>query len=358
MLDGKTDTLWHSVEAKDEATKLPHSVTINFGKDVGLTGFTQTCRTGKGNGVIKGYSASVSNDGKTWTTVAKGDFDYGDGTTAKVDFSKPFKARYFKLTAISELNNRPFSSIAELDPQIVPDAASPMAAKRSPQINSIHQTRFINYTDQSSKYMRNWHRLKVVFTAPANGRMDLALRAAEGAAKVAFDDVRVVRTGVSKAPAAGKIVLFEDFENVDEAWGPFMYGWQGPMNTHLSDANPPYTNDTIQGTYSLKSRLEDSPNLLYRTVPASLKLKPDTTYKVSFDYLCDKADCFAFLAAPDSATEFKPADDHVLKDGSWKVRKFTGTFKTDATPDWFIAITKLAKDNKGTIVIDNLLITE
>jgi endo-alpha-N-acetylgalactosaminidase len=130
------------------------------------------------------------------------------------------------------------------------------------------------------------------------------------------------------------------------------------MNTHLSDANPPYTNDTIQGNYSLKSRLEDSPDLLYRTVPATLKLKPDTTYKVSFDYLCDKADCFAFLAAPDSATEFKPADDHVLKDGSWKVRKFTGTFKTDATPDWFIAITKLAKDNKGTIVIDNLLITE
>jgi len=74
------------------------------------------------------------------------------------------------------------------------------------------------------------------------------------------------------------VVLFEDFENVDEGWGPFMYGWEGPMNTHLSEANPPYTSDTISGRYSLKSRREDSPGLLYRTVPAMLKLQPGTTY--------------------------------------------------------------------------------
>jgi endo-alpha-N-acetylgalactosaminidase len=207
--------------------------------------------------------------------------------------------------------------------------------------------------------MRNWHRLKVIFTAPADGRARVMLEAVSGAAKVAFDDVRVVKTGVSKAPAGARnVVLFEDFENVDEAWGPFMYGWQGPMNTHLSEANPPYTNDTIQGQFSLKSRQEDSPNLLYRTVPATLKLKPNTTYKISFDYLCDKADCFAFFAGPDATTEFKPAAEHVLKDGSWTVQKFTGTFTTDANTDWFIAVTKLSQGNKGTVVIDNLLITE
>ena len=357
MLDGKPDTMWHSVEAKDEATKQPHSITIDFGKALTLTGFTQTCRADKGNGVIKTYQAETSADNQTWATAAEGDFDYSAGTTATVKFANPVTARFFRLTAEAELNGKPFTSIAELD--ILSPVAKPDRVNKLSVSNTVNQTRFINFTDQSSKYMRNWHRLKVIFTAPADGRADVVLRAGEGTAKVSFDDVRVVKTGISQAPAgATNVVLFEDFENVDEAWGPFMYGWQGPMNTHLSEANPPYTNDTIQGQFSLKSRQEDSPNLLYRTVPATLKLQHSTTYHVSFDYLCDKADCFAFLAAPDAATEFKPAAEHVLKDGSWTVQKFTGTFTTDAQPDWFIAVTKLDKENKGTIVIDNLLITE
>ena len=358
MLDGNPNTNWHSVEAKGDS-KPPHSVTLDLGKTVTLSGFSQTCRPDKGNGTIKGFSASVSLDGKTWTTVASGEFDYGSGSTASVDFKKPAKARHFRLTAISELNGRPFSSIAELEPRIVAETPADQAARQTPASNTIRQTGFPNHTDQSSKYERNWHRLKVVFTAPADGRADVVLRAGDGEAKVAFDDVRVVKTAVSKAPAGARnVVLYEDFENCDEAWGPFMYGWHGPMNTHLSEANPPYTNDTIGGKFSLKSRLEDSPNLLYRTVPATLKLKPNTTYKISFDYLCDKADCFALFAGPDAATEFKPADAHILKNASWKVTKFTGTFKTDANPDWFVAITKLKKETKGTVVIDNLLITE
>lgn len=357
MIDGKPDTFWHSAQAKDAAAGQPPAITIAFDRALHLTGFTQSRRADKNDGAIKGFSAETSTDAKIWTTVATGEFDYANGTTATVNFGTPVEAGFLRLTAKSSLNDAAAISIAELD-VIVSPAAVATPAKRV-LANSVNQTRFINYTDQSSKYMRNWHRLKVVFTAPATGRIDLALHAGEGDAKVAFDDVRLVKTGVSKAPAgASKVVLFEDFENVDEGWGPFMYGWQGPMNTHFSDANPPYTNDTIQGTFSLKSRLEDSPNLLYRTVPATLKLKPNTTYQVSFDYLCDKADCFAFFAGPDSATAFKPADANIIKDGSWKVQKFTGTFTTDATPDWFIAITKLAKDNKGTIVIDNLLITE
>ncbi len=356
LFDGNPDTLWHSVEAKDEATKQPHSVTVSFGKDTPLEGFVQICRKDKGNGAIKGYIAETSADGKSWKPAAKGEFDYGDTVTATVKFTKPIKARFFKLTATSTLTGKPFTSIAELD-FLMPHAAASAKAVTWTASNTVTQTRLPNHTDQSSKYQRNWHRLKVTFTAPTDGRADLVMRVGEGTAKVFFDDVRLVATEVSKAPA-GKVVLFEDFENCDEAWGPFMYGWEGPMNTHLSEANPPYTNDTIGGKYSLKSRLEDSPDLLYRTVPATLKLKPNTTYKVSFDYLCDKSDCFAFFAGPDAATEIKAAAANVLKDGSWKVKHFSTTFKTDAALDWFVGITKLAKDNKGTVVIDNLLITE
>ena len=144
----------------------------------------------------------------------------------------------------------------------------------------------------------------------------------------------------------------------DEGWGPFMYGWEGPMNTHLSEANPPYTNDTIQGRYSLKSRQEGSPDMIYRTVPATLKLKPNTSYNVSFDYLCDTEDCFALVSGYDGPDGQLVETRDVIANGEWKVKKLTATLKTGAGTEGFIGISKLVKDKTGTLVIDNLLITE
>ena len=361
MFDGNPKTHWHSVEAKDD-NKLPHQVTVSFGRQLDLTGFTQTCRADMGNGVIKGFEAQVSPDNKAWATVAMGDFDYGNGTTATVKFDRTVTAGFFRLIAKSELKDRPFTSIAELD-MLVAQNRKPQSADPSRLLggNDISTTSLINYTDQSDKYMRPWHRLKVVFTAPADGMVDLELISGAGSpgSKVRFDDVRLVKTGVSKArKTAGKVVLFEDFENVDEGWGPFMYGWEGPMNTHLSEANPPYTDDTIQGKFSLKSRREGSPGMVYRTVPATLKLKPDTTYQVSFDYLCDTADCFALVSGIDGPDGQKVETKEVIPDGSWKVRKCNATIKTGTAPDTFLGISKLTKDKTGTLVIDNFLVTE
>jgi endo-alpha-N-acetylgalactosaminidase len=241
-----------------------------------------------------------------------------------------------------------------------PIAAPVDAAPFTGVANTIDSTRFINYTDASSKYLRNWHRLKVHFTAPAAGKVDVVLRAAAGSdATVKFDDVRVVKSAISRPPADAKnVVLFEDFENVDEGWGPFMYGWQGPMNTHLSEANPPYTDDTIGGKYSLKSRREGSPGLLYRTVPATLKFKPGTSYRISLDYLCDTKDCFALVAGPDSDSGEKTAQRRPMPDGSWKVQHFVATITTDARDNWFIGVAKLDAKKAGTVVIDNFLIEE
>ncbi|RYD42620.1 MAG: hypothetical protein EOP83_32540, partial [Verrucomicrobiaceae bacterium] len=154
------------------------------------------------------------------------------------------------------------------------------------------------------------------------------------------------------------VVLFEDFENVDEGWGPFMYGWQGPMNTHFSEANPPYTDDTIQGKYSLKTRREGSPDMVYRTVPATLKLKPDTTYTVSFDYLSDTPECFQLVTGHDGEEANQIDQRDVIPDGSWTVKRFSATIKTSSQPDNFIGISKIDKDKVGTLVIDNLLIQE
>ena len=225
--------------------------------------------------------------------------------------------------------------------------------------NVISSTTFTNYTDSCSKYMRNWHRMKVTFTAPAAGKVDLVIRAATGSdAVVKFDDVRLVKAGMSLPPAnARKVVLFEDFENVDEGWGPFVYGFQGPMQTHLSETHVPYTDDTTGGEFSLKSSREEPGKMLYRTVPATLKLKPNTAYQVRFDYLCNTNSTFAFVAGPDVA--LKPSFSQVITDRSWKPQSFRATFKTDSAPDWYIGMKNIADDKKrGIFVLDNLLVEE
>lgn len=231
----------------------------------------------------------------------------------------------------------------------------------APVSNRISTTLLPNHTDTSAKHKRNWHRLKVLFNAPASGRVALALNAAadRSGATVKFDDVRLVKSGISTPPAgAENVVLFEDFENVDEGWGPFMYGFGGDMRTHLSEANPPYTDDTLGGKYSLKSRKEPAGKLLYRTVPATLKLKPETSYSVKFDCLCDAADVFALVAGPDGGDGVEPAFTKVIQDGSKKKFVVEATFKTDARPDWWFGVKNVTKDKDGVIIIDNVLVKE
>jgi hypothetical protein len=87
-----------------------------------------------------------------------------------------------------------------------------------------------------------------------------------------------------------------------------------------------------------------------------LKLQPGTTYRVSLDYLCDTPDCFAFLAGYDGDANEKISSKYPMTDASWKVKRFTATFTTDAQEGWFIGITKLDQQKHGTIVIDNVLV--
>ena len=356
IFDGDDKTLWHTVSN----SVFPHEITVGFGKELTIEGFVQTARNDLGNGTIKDYEAWVSADNTKWKMVAHGKFDYAGGSRVEVKFARPVKAKFFRVVAKSGVKGRAFTSIAELD-MILPAVPVQAPASKLGVANTINRTALLNFTDQSSKYMRNWHRLKVVFTAPADGRADLVLRAGAGSgdATVKFDDVRLVKSGVSHPQKGAKnVVLFEDFENVDEAWGPFMYGWQGPMNTHLSEANPPYTDDTIGGQFSLKSRREGSPGMLYRTVPAMLKLNPNTTYRVSLDYLCDTKDCFALVAGFDGADDGEVIENRPMPDGSWKVKHFTTSITTDANEGWFIGVSKLNKDKVGTVVIDNVLVEE
>jgi hypothetical protein len=262
---------------------------------------------------------------------------------------------------ISITNNQP--ATITVQPH-VPTLNTPAVSKEAHKIvkvsKTIDRTVLTNYTDQSSKYMSKWHRIKVLFDVPAGvDSAEVVLTAGKGSADSAvyFDDVRVVKSGRSLSGKGAKdVVLFEDFENVDEGWGPFMYGWQGPMNTHLSETNLPFTDDTISGEFSLKTRNENHTGIIYRTVPATLELKANTRYRVSFEYLSDTSERYTFIAGSEDAG----ADSAVklnLTEGTWKRTMAAMEFETGSQSDWFIGIHKNSKE-KGILVIDNLLVEQ
>ncbi len=122
-----------------------------------------------------------------------------------------------------------------------------------------------------------YQRLKVLFDLPAGAESaELTLRAAAGAGGAEFDDVRVVP---ARRPAGGHWFA-EDFESVDMGYGPFTCC--PGERTHLAEANPPHTQDTINGRFSLKTR---DGGRYVRTIPATLRFRPNTRYRLSLETL-------------------------------------------------------------------------
>ncbi|MER5309044.1 endo-alpha-N-acetylgalactosaminidase family protein [Streptomyces sp. NPDC002773] len=155
-----------------------------------------------------------------------------------------------------------------------------------------------------------FQRAKVTFTAPAGGATELRIQAASGsAATVRTDDVRIV----ANAPAtkAGTLV-YEDFEAVDQGWGPFLKGDSGGTTdprTHIAQLHAPYTqagwngkliDDVIGGAESLKSHDENS-GLVYRTAPWTVPMKDGRTYRVEYAYQSSHAGAYEWITGYDRA---------------------------------------------------------
>ncbi|MFD7549134.1 endo-alpha-N-acetylgalactosaminidase family protein [Streptomyces sp. NPDC059816] len=164
-------------------------------------------------------------------------------------------------------------------------------------------------SDWHSTYMQ---RAKVTFTAPRTGRATLRVEAAAGSdATVRVDDVRLV-AATGKAPAAPATTLVqEDFENVDQGWGPFAKGAAGGVTdprTHLAQKNAPYTqsgwngkliDDVLDGEESLKTHEGNKGGIVYRTTPATVPLEPGRAYRVDFAYQSSHADSFEWVTGYD-----------------------------------------------------------
>ncbi|ATF15725.1 metalloprotease [Brevibacillus brevis X23] len=111
--DGNNSTFWHTKWSP--VAPMPHEIQIDLGATYSLSKFSYLPRQdGQVNGTIKNYEFYVSSDGVNWgTAVAIGTFA-NDTTLKEVSFAAK-TGRYIKLRALSEVNNNPWTSAAELN---------------------------------------------------------------------------------------------------------------------------------------------------------------------------------------------------------------------------------------------------
>ena len=218
-----------------------------------------------------------------------------------------------------------------------------------------------NYTDRTNvafgvhhtdKYKTNYQRVRVNFTVPegeTTAKISLKVAGGSGNSWANLDDVRIMKlNGITDQ---GEHYFYDDFENVDFGFGPFVSTESD--NSHLSQTNAPYTDDTIGGEYSLKIRYGD----YMRTIPATVRFKPNTTYKVAFDYIAYKNQAFTASIKSDKANEAADSSNATIKtvDISNSAKQAVLEFTTGNYDDYYLEI---RKNNDSTLIVDNLCVDE
>lgn len=209
---------------------------------------------------------------------------------------------------------------------------------------SISESKVKNYTDNTDRYNTTWQRLKVPFRMPEGvNSIILSLKGEEAdndTSSVCFDDVRLV-----KSPCTLKegYKYFEDFENVDEGWGPFIPCQPSAFTTHLSQKHGVYTDNTLNGEWSLATWRERNGEV-YRTSPTFVRFEPGQTYEMSFDYLPNNSGVYQVAGKSLSAGETTFVYD-LNRPGRCQIR-----FTTPSCDDFYIVI---MKQGNGRLVIDD-----
>ena len=111
-IDNNINTIWHT-EWESSSPKHPHEIVIDMVDTLYILEFTYQGRQELPNGRIKNYELYFSLDNSHWTTAQKGAFA-NTPELQSVKLTTPLPARYFKLRALSEVENRDWTSAAEL----------------------------------------------------------------------------------------------------------------------------------------------------------------------------------------------------------------------------------------------------
>lgn len=112
--DGSPSTFWHT-QYTNTAPMPPHELQIDLGARYALDALRYLPRQdGSDHGMVASYEFYVSDDPKQWNApVAKGTFA-ADHQSKRVEFPRTV-GRYVRFSATSEVNGKPWTSVAELD---------------------------------------------------------------------------------------------------------------------------------------------------------------------------------------------------------------------------------------------------
>ena len=120
-IDGDNNTFWHTQWVNtDPDPGHPHEIQIDMADTFYIHQFSYLPRQDGYNGTIKDYefyvSDSLGDDGKpVWGgPVSKGTWEKSQAPKILKFEDAPLKARYFRLVALSEVNDQPWTSAAEL----------------------------------------------------------------------------------------------------------------------------------------------------------------------------------------------------------------------------------------------------
>lgn len=112
-IDGDVASAWN----QPREMKIPVDLIIDMGKKENLTGFKYyPNQSMRGPGIITNYEFSVSQDGKKWQLVSKGEFsNIKNNPLWQTKIFEPAKARYIKLRALKNTEGNDDVGYGEVD---------------------------------------------------------------------------------------------------------------------------------------------------------------------------------------------------------------------------------------------------
>lgn len=209
---------------------------------------------------------------------------------------------------------------------------------------SISESRVMNFTDNTDRFKTTWQRLKVPFRLSADRRdITLSLKggiATEDTVAVWFDDVRLVECPKSHKEGFD---YYEDFEHVDEGWGPFIPCQPSAFTTHLAEKHDVYTDNTINGNWSLTTWREKNGEV-YRTSPTMIRFAAKQNYEIEFNYKVDNRDVYKVVG------KSLLTGEQIFSYDLNRTGKCNVCFTTPDCTDFYIVI---VKQGNGMLVIDD-----
>lgn len=224
----------------------------------------------------------TSTSGETYVELTG-----ADATTVSQKITGLVPGTTYQLSVWTEVNGRTADLIVENGGQTF---------QNTMEVSEIYNNYYnsLRYNDSGNMMQR----LKLEFTATASDAT-ISIRANAGGegSYVDFDDFRIVEKKNTEwaQEAPEDAVFFCDFEMAnDEGWGPFV-PVQYVGRAHLSETHLGYTNDTIQGKYSMKLREAAGgrePGEFIRTIGSNMRLENGKTYTIQFDYWMKTKDAY------------------------------------------------------------------